>query len=51
MEVIDAAGVMAWALLDELPTAGQVKGALLIVTAVLLLVLEGKLSLTGERGG
>ena len=51
MSEIVFAGVMAWALLDELPTAGQVKGALLIVTAVLLLVLEGKLSLTGERGG
>lgn len=51
MSEIVFAGVMAWVFLGEAPAAGQVKGALLIVTAVLLLVLEGKLSFTGEGEG
>ncbi|MFZ2812872.1 MAG: EamA family transporter, partial [Thermovirgaceae bacterium] len=51
MSEIVFAGVMAWVFLGEAPAAGQVKGALLIVTAVLLLVLEGKLSFTDEGGG
>ncbi len=51
MAEIIFAGVMAWVFLGEVPAAGQVRGALLIMTAVLLLVLEGKFSFTGERGG
>ncbi len=45
MSEIIFAGFMAWAFLGEVPTSGQLRGALFIVTAVLILLFEGKVPL------
>ena len=50
MSEIIFAGVMAWVFLGEIPTGGQLKGALLIVAAVLLLLFEGRIFLSLTRG-
>jgi drug/metabolite transporter (DMT)-like permease len=47
MSEIIFAGLMAWAFLGEVPSSGQLRGGLLIVTAVLLLLFEGKITLSG----
>ncbi|HCR38902.1 MAG TPA: hypothetical protein DIV80_05505 [Synergistaceae bacterium] len=50
MSEIIFAGVMAWAFLGEVPSPDQVRGGLLIVTAVLLLLMEGRISRSGTQG-
>lgn len=51
MSEIIFAGVIAWAFLGEIPTAGHLRGALLIVAAVLLLLFEDKIPLLLTRRG
>jgi len=36
--------------LDEVPSPDQIRGGLLIVTAVLLLLMEGRISRSGSEG-
>ncbi|HDQ93500.1 MAG TPA: hypothetical protein ENN89_05185, partial [Synergistetes bacterium] len=43
MSEILFAGLMAWALLGEIPSRGQIEGGALIVLAVMLLLAEGKI--------
>ena len=50
MSEIIFAGVMAWVFLDEVPSPDQIRGGLLIVTAVLLLLMEGRISRSGSEG-
>ena len=50
MSEIIFAGVMAWAFLGEVPSPDQVRGGLLIATAVLLLLMEGRISRSGTQG-
>jgi drug/metabolite transporter (DMT)-like permease len=49
MSEILFAGLMAWALLGEVPSRGQVEGGALIVFAVMLLLAEGKIRGCPER--